>query len=275
MEQNEIWILGATGRSGRAIAGRLATSDVPSVLVGRDPVRLRELAGSIGGTPRTVVAGSVDAVVSQLTRARSAVVVNTIGPFVETAPAILRACAPGTHYVDLANELFAVTGLLGLHDEAVAADRCLVTGAGFGVFATESVLLKLCEDRPPATRVRVDALPVVESEPGFIGSALAASIIDGFAVGGRRYEHGRLVRARLGGDFESFALPDGTTARTADGPTGELEAAHRASGAPFVVAASTYTAPARRVLRAALPTVAALLSRPALGNAARRRLASM
>ncbi|WP_329128998.1 saccharopine dehydrogenase NADP-binding domain-containing protein [Streptomyces sp. NBC_01476] len=269
---NEIWILGATGRSGRAIAARLAASGAALVLVGRDAERLRELAATIGGTPRTVVADSVGAVAARLAAAGPAVVVNTIGPFTGTAVPLARACPPGSHYVDLANELSAVTGLLALHDEAAAAGRCLVTGAGFGVLGTESVVLKLCADRPAVTRVRVDALPMVEEEPGRIGSALAGSMVDALAGGGRRYEHGRLVRARLGGDFERFTLPDGSAAEAMGAPTGELEAARRATGAPFVVAGSGMV-PAGRAIRAVLPVVAALLSLPPLGNSAKRRLA--
>ena len=36
----EVWILGATGRIGRAVAARLAGTDVSPVLVGWDPDRL-------------------------------------------------------------------------------------------------------------------------------------------------------------------------------------------------------------------------------------------
>jgi short subunit dehydrogenase-like uncharacterized protein len=106
---NEIWILGATGRSGRAIAAP-AGSGARAGPGGAYPTRLRELAGTIGGKPRIVAAGSVDAVVTELAQSTPAVVINTIGPFTETALPIARACPPGTHYVDLANELFAVTG---------------------------------------------------------------------------------------------------------------------------------------------------------------------
>ncbi|MGH3320717.1 MAG: saccharopine dehydrogenase NADP-binding domain-containing protein [Streptosporangiaceae bacterium] len=268
---NEIWIVGATGRVGRAVAAQLAARHA-LVLVGRDPARLRGLADKVGGQPRTVVAGSVDAVVAELARSRPAVVVNLIGPFAETGPPIVRACPPGTHYVDLANELFAVTGLLGSHDEAVAAGQSVVTGAGFGVLATESVVLKLCADRPSPARVRVDALPMTETEPGVFGTALAGTMVEALAPGGRRYQHGRLVRARLGGDVERLTLPGGSTVQTAGVPAGELEAARRASGASSVIAASSQV-PSGRVIRAVLPAAAALLSLPALRGAAKRRLA--
>ncbi|MFF3516820.1 hypothetical protein [Streptomyces sp. NPDC002573] len=276
MDAHRIWVLGATGRTGRAIAARLAADRVPPVLVGRDPGRLRTLAGSLGDDVRIVVAGSVDAVVTQIDRKAPAVVVNTIGPFTETATPIARAGRPGTHYVDLANELTAVTGLLGLGDEAVVTGRCLVTGAGFGVLATESVVLRLCADRPPATRVRVDAVPRAGAGAGAepVGPALAASIVGSLALGGRRYERGRLVRARLGADVERLALPDGTTVHTVGGPSGELVAARRASGAPFVVAASSMV-PAGRAARPALPVAAVLLAHPLLGRAAERWLAGV
>ncbi|BCJ37827.1 membrane protein [Actinocatenispora thailandica] len=268
---NEIWILGATGRTGRAIAARLAASATP-VLVGRDRARLAALADTFPGPARVVPAGSVDEAAARLRDAAPPVVVNTIGPFTSTMPAVVAALPPGTHYVDLANELPAVAGLLDRHDDAVAGRHCLVTGGGYGVLGTESVVRRLCADRPTPARVRVDAVPMVRNEPGRLGPALAASIVDGLAAGGLRYERGRLVRTRLGNDPARLTLPDGTTARTAGVPTGELVAAQRASGAPAVVAASSM-APSGTAARAVLPAVTALLSRPSIGGFAKRRLA--
>ncbi|WP_214402309.1 saccharopine dehydrogenase NADP-binding domain-containing protein [Pseudonocardia lacus] len=265
-----IWILGGAGRTGRAIAAELVARGAPApVLVGRDPGRLREVAGKVGGTP--LVAGSVEAICAELIRRRPAVVVNTIGPFTETALPVARACPPGTHYLDLSNELPAVTALLGLHDEAVATDRCIVPAAGFGVLGTESVVLALCADRPAPRRVRVDAVPVLGGEPGPVGVALAATIVGALAAGGRHYADGRLTRTRPGGAAERLTLPDGSTVSTAGGPTADLEAAHRASGAPFVVAASTYTA-SGPLVRAVLPAVGALMAVPPLRRAAVRAL---
>ncbi len=271
---NEIWILGATGRSGRAIAAELTGARLPIVLVGRDTIRLRKVAVALDRDLRIVTADSVDAIVGELSRARPAVVVNTIGPFSETAPPIARACLPSTHYVDISNELFSVVALLELHDEAASASRTFVTGAGFGVLATESIVLKLCEGQPPAASVRVDAMATVEPEAGHMGTALAATIVDVLAAGGRRYEHGQLVRSRLLSDLESLTLPDGSCVKTAAGPSGELEAARRASGASFAVAASSMV-PASPMLRAVLPTVSSLLRIMALRKLAVRQVAGI
>jgi short subunit dehydrogenase-like uncharacterized protein len=158
----EVWILGGTGRSARAIAAELVSRGVTPVLVGRDATRLAAAAGA----GRTVVAGSVEAMVAEIRRQQPAVVINTVGPFTETAKPIIQACLPGSHYVDLANDVAAVSTVLGLHEAAAAADRSLVTGAGFGVTATESVVVKLCEGRPAPSRVRVDMVPSLESEEG-------------------------------------------------------------------------------------------------------------
>jgi len=272
--QDEVWVLGATGRTGRAIAARLTAMGVPPVLVGRDATRLQEAATGAGGGARTIVAGSVASMIAEVRRRRPAVVVNTVGPFADTAGPIARACLPGSHYVDLANDVLAASALLGLHEEAVAAGRILVTGTGFGVLATESVVVKLCQGRPVPDRVRVDAVPSVATEAGVLGEALAATIIGGLPAGGRRYERGRLVRTRLGSDVAHLTLPDGARVTTASVPFGELIAAQRASGAPFVVAASSL-APTAPAVRAILPLATLLLSITPLRTFAQHRLARL
>jgi short subunit dehydrogenase-like uncharacterized protein len=272
---NEIWILGANGRCGRAAAEALAPQH-SLVLVGRAAARLQELADTLGGTARTVVADSIDGIAAALGRSGATVVVNTIGPFTQTALPIARACPLGCHYVDVSNELFALIDVLHLHDEAATAGRSLVPGAGFGVLATESVVLKLCEKRPPAARVRVDALPFVEVDEGAgpFGPTLAATIVEGLPLGGRRYDNGVLVRAKYGDDSETLTLPDGSTMVTGAMPTGDLEAARRASGASSVVAASNL-APSTPLARVLMSAIAPLFSSRAVREIATRRLAQV
>lgn len=255
----EIWVLGGTGRSGRSVASSLAAAGVTPVLVGRDQSGLDAVAATIPGGARTITASSVDAMIAEIERGRPKVVVNTIGPFSKTAVPIARACLPSTHYLDLGNDLDSIRDLVGLHDDAVAAGRTLVAGAAFGVLGTESVVLMLCRDRPTPTHVRVDALPAVSTEAGAIGDAMAASIADTMAPGGRRYDHGGVVRTRLGADVAHLTLPDGTTGSSLAIPSGELYAAHIASGAPSVVAGSS-AMPTARAVCAILPVVAALMS---------------
>jgi short subunit dehydrogenase-like uncharacterized protein len=266
----EIWILGATGRVGRAVTQRLVDQGANLVLVGRDEARLRGL----GTEARLVVADGAESTAREIARQRPAVVVNTIGEYASTAPAIARAGLPGTHYLDLANDVLALRRLLALHDEAAAAGSTLVTGVGFGVLATEAVVAALCAGRPTPRSVRVDAMASVATEAGNFGTALAASIVDALVAGGRRYANGRLVKAPLVGEPREITLPDGETATTMAMPTGELIAAHAVSGAPFVVAATSLAAigPAAR---AALPVLRALVSIPPVRRFAIKRLGSV
>lgn len=236
------------------------------VLVGRDEARL--IAARDGaGAGDVVVAASVPEMAAAIVAQRPGVVVNTVGPFTESAARIADACLQvGADYVDLANDLAAVQTVLGLSDRAAAAGCRLVTGAGFGVTATESVVVKISAGRRAAARVRVDMIPSLAVEAGQVGQALAATILTGLpgVDGGgrfdsRRFDGGRLVRARIGADVQRLTLPGGDQVTTAGMPLGELVAAQRASGAASVVAASS-EAPSGRMIDLAMPVLGAVLA---------------
>jgi len=275
---SEVWILGGSGRSGGAITAELLRRGLPAVLVGRDAARLKDAAAR-AGHGRTVTAGSLESIETEIRRQQPAVVINTIGPFTTTAGPIARACLAGSHYIDLANDVAAVLATLGLNEAAADAGRTLVTGAGFGVTASESVVVKLCQDRPAPARVRVDMIPSLEMQAGIVGEALAGTILDGLPgvagggrYAGRRYAGGRLVAARIGGDLAHLTLPDGARVTTASIPLGELVAAQRASGAPSVIAASSET-PSSTPARVLLPLTTALLNVRLVREFAKGRLA--
>lgn len=271
---DEVWIVGATGRVGRGVAARLAARGLTVVPVGRSRERMAAAAAEAGlpADAKVVVADSAERIADEVVRGRPRVVVNTMGAYATTAPVITRACmSVGGHYVDQANDVAAVEGLLALHEEAERAGSVLVTGAGFGVLATEAVVAKLCEERPAPHRVRVDSVASVAVEAGALGTALATSIVDALVAGGRRYENGRPVPARLGADPRRLTFPDGTSAKSAGAASGELVAAHTVSGAPFVTATSAL-APSGPLLRALLPALGRLLSVPGLRRRAVNRL---
>ncbi|MBF6175799.1 saccharopine dehydrogenase NADP-binding domain-containing protein [Nocardia blacklockiae] len=276
MAQDEIWILGATGRVGRAVAAQLAAAGVVPVLIGRDAGRLRAAAADLGldADSKIVVASGAEAMAAEITRQRPAVVVNTIGDYAETAVLLARACMPGGHYLDQANDPAAFHRVFALHDEAVAAGSTLVVGAGFGVVGTEAIVARLCENRPVPSRVRVDTFASVAVEGGVLGPALAASIVDSLAMGGRRYDGGRLVETRLGAEVQHLTLPDGERMSSVGVPSGELIAAHRVSGAPSVSATSGLL-PASLAVRAALPLLSAILRIRRVRSFAIRRMAGI
>lgn len=269
MVSDQIWILGATGRTGRAIARRLDAERIPLVLAGRDRARLQSVADELDGSPELRV-GTLEEHLGQLAQSGEQaprVVINTVGPFATTARQVVRACPPGTHYVDLSNELSAAQDVLALDRAAAASGQTFVTGAGFGVLATEAVVLSLCEGQPRPITVRTDALAAVALEDGVVGAALAATIVEVIAAGGREVRGGRLVRAAVGGHFEAITTPDGDVLSAGGGANAELIAAWRASGADTVIAASP-AAPGSPVVRAILPALCAVVRVPGVGRIA-------
>ena len=280
----DVLVLGGTGRTGRAVADALAQDGLQPVLVGRDEDRLRAAARDRGH--RILVASGAEAMAAAIRTAGPAVVVNTVGPFTGTAGPVVDAClAAGSDYVDIANDLAAVSQLLARHAEAERAGRTLVTGAGFGVTATESVVVRLCHDGAragrQARRVRVDMVPSLALQAGRLGDALAGTIVEGLprVPGGRRFQgrrfaDGRLVAAPIGGAPRTLVTPDGDRVSTALMPLGELLAAQRASDAPFVESASS-EAPTGTLVRIVLPLATSLLAVAPLRRFAARRLAAV
>ncbi|MEU6459407.1 saccharopine dehydrogenase NADP-binding domain-containing protein [Streptomyces sp. NPDC047065] len=262
-------MLGGTGRSGRTIAAQLARHGLTAVLVGRDASRLHTAAQPTGS--ETLPAPSLAAAAAEIRQQRPAVVVNTVGPFTTTAPEVIDACrAVGSHYVDLANDVAALSAAYGMHDAATQAGHTLVTGAGFGVTATESVVAKLCEGRPAPLRVRVDMVPSIAMEEGTAGEALIGTLLG--SLHGRRITDGRLAPARIFSDAMLLTLPDGSQVTTASMPSGELLAAHRASGARHVLSA-TSEAPSSPLIRATMPALGSLMRWKRLRSFTTRHLA--
>ena len=256
--RNEIWILGATGRIGRSVAQQLSKGSTPVVLVGRSKDRLASVMESSGAL-RMIIASSAPEMVEAIHRDCPHVVVNLLGDYAETAPSIARACMPNGHYVDLANDLAAMSALLDLGDEAIKHKSTIITGAGFGVLATEAIVIALCADKLTPRRVRVDALPSFASEDGVTGQAFATSAVDVITAGGRRYVDGKLVPVRLASNVTRHTLPDGTTATSAVVPSGELLAARLASNAPFIDFTSSF-APTSLAIRMLLPLMSSMLA---------------
>ena len=128
----EIWVLGAAGRTGQAIAKRVQDAGFRPVLVGRDRSKLERVVQNLEGTPRLVVGTLAESLV-ELAASTASVVISTVGPFVDTAPQVIAALPTGAHYVDINNEIDAIQYALSLHDELVAGDRTVVSAAGFGV----------------------------------------------------------------------------------------------------------------------------------------------
>jgi short subunit dehydrogenase-like uncharacterized protein len=245
-------LVGASGTLGGLIAREAARRDLDLVLAGRHRDRLVEIAGTF--PPGTARAITVDASVPEtLDSAVSGtdLVVNTVGPFTRLAAPLIEVCLRArVPYVDVANELEAVLALLDRDAEARRRSVTLVTGAGFGVVATETLALLLARSATePLRSVQVAAAPAV----AYASPGVQTTVAETLARGGARYLDGRLVRVPLG---EGATLLDrlGGVRRVIPVPVGDLVAAQRATRAPDVVAYAPVPAE-RPAGPAATPTV--------------------
>jgi saccharopine dehydrogenase (NAD+, L-lysine-forming) len=135
-------------------------------------------------------------------------------------------------YVDIANEWPAVRGLLDRGEDARAREVALVTGAGFGPAATETLVLRLVErmGAVPA-RVRVAAAAAVARQ----GEGVRQTIQESLPQGAITYRDGQVIRDALGSSAEVLTF-GGAQRQMLPGPVGDLETARLASGAANVVA---------------------------------------
>lgn len=247
-----IAILGASGLVGRAIIDELGSSDDRSlVFIGRDQARLGAAAAGSPSAVTLVVGEDRDWAAIMDRAPRPDLVLNLVGPSSETAPPVLEWCLRnGVHYCDVANELDAFEHTLARDDAAREAAVSVVTGAGFGVVATEALVLALRGDRPPARSARVAAMPGMATR----GRNVAASAVEVLAAGGRAYRDGVLTRTRPGSAYWRIPTPSGSSMDGLGVAVGDLESARRASGAGDVDA-FTAEIPANGLVRAVLPAL--------------------
>jgi short subunit dehydrogenase-like uncharacterized protein len=102
----KIAVYGATGYTGRLVAAELQRRDMQIVLSGRDPQRLREIAGDLSLTGAEFRAATIDHEAGLVSAFRDCdAVVNCAGPFISFgAPVVRAAIAAGCHYVDTSAE---------------------------------------------------------------------------------------------------------------------------------------------------------------------------
>jgi short subunit dehydrogenase-like uncharacterized protein len=234
----DVLLLGAAGNSGRLIAADLAARGLSVRLAGRRRGPLEDLGRALsagGAAPADVSTVELsDAASLAGAIAGAGLVLSTIGPFARQAGPVIDAClAAGVSYVDIANEWAAVRGLLDRGDQARARGVTLVTGAGFGPAATETLVLRLAGQLATIPDlVRVAAAAEVTQRSDGVRQTIQESLAEGVAL---TYRDGQLVREALGRGATVLAF-GGAQRQMLPGPVGDLETARLASGAGNVVA---------------------------------------
>jgi short subunit dehydrogenase-like uncharacterized protein len=141
--------------------------------------------------------------------------------------------AAAVPYVDIANEWPAVRDLLNRGEQARAHGVALVTGAGFGPAATETLVLRLAGQLGVVPDlVRVAAAAQVTRQSDGVRQTVQEALSRGVAL---TYRDGQVVQEALGRGATVLTF-GGAERQMLPGPVGDLETARLASGAANVVA---------------------------------------
>ena len=150
-----IVVYGATGYTGRLVAGELARRGADFVLSGRSPGKLRALADDLGHTAPIRPASLDDRDALRHAFGESAAVINCAGPFVRYGEPVVRAAVEtGTHYVDTTGEQpFMRFVYERLDDAAKAAEVAVIPAVGFDYVPGDLLSRLVARDVEPLSRI--------------------------------------------------------------------------------------------------------------------------
>ena len=227
------WMLyGAAGHTGALIARHAHQHGHRPLLAGRSAPATAALAGELDLPHRVLALDDPAALNAAL--AEVDLVLNTAGPFLHTAAPLAQAClAAGVHYIDIGNELQVFRTLYDLDQRARQAGVTIIPGAGFGVVATNCLARYVSDAVGGAQHLEVAARAATARQ----GPGIAASVRENLPYGGWIRRAGHLHPQALGSGIITITLPGGPC-RIMPFPTGDLEAAFQATGAPDVTAYS-------------------------------------
>jgi short subunit dehydrogenase-like uncharacterized protein len=240
-------IYGASGHTGALIARHAHERGHLPLLAGRTGSAVGALAEHLDLRHRAVSLDDPAALGTAL--ADVDLVLNAAGPFLHTATSLAQAClAAGVHYLDIGNELHVFRVLYELHERAEGAGITIIPGVGFGVVATNCLARYVSDAVGRAEYLDVATRAATRQQ----GPGVAASVRENMPYGGWVRRSGQLSPAPVGSGTTTVRLPDGPS-RVMPLPTGDLEAAFHATGAPNITAYSAVSDAPAADARAAGP----------------------
>jgi short subunit dehydrogenase-like uncharacterized protein len=197
----DIVLFGATGFTGGLTAGYLAGHRPPGLrlaLAGRDPRRLADLAGRLGGDIAVATADVTDPDSLARLAASTRVLATTVGPYLRHGEPLVAACArAGTDYLDLTGEPEFVDRMyLRHHETALASGARLVHSCGFDSVPHDLGALFTVGHLPPDAPIRLRGYVTARGSVsgGTLDSALTA--LGRVRAAGREHARRRAVEPR-------------------------------------------------------------------------------
>lgn len=205
-EPGPVAVYGATGYTGRLVAGELRRRNVELVLCGRTAPRLRDLASQLDVRAPVRVASVDDLDGLRHSFADCPAVINCAGPFSRLGePVIKAAVESATHYLDTTGEqLYMQRVFERFGDAARAAEVAVIPGMGFDYVPGDLICRLAAQGHEPLRELVVAyAVQGFGATRGTMHSALEA-----MRGGALDYRHGSWRRAGLAPGRVSFTFPE-------------------------------------------------------------------
>jgi short subunit dehydrogenase-like uncharacterized protein len=225
---NDSWLLyGATGYTGRLIAGEAVARGIKPVLAGRNGDAIDSLAKDLHCPARVFGLQHVDQVVSQLSG--MAAVLNCAGPFCKTAPTMMEACLRAkAHYLDITGEIDVIEAAAALDPRAREAGIAIIPAVGFDVVPSDCLAAMLAERLPTATR-----LILAFTSSGGVSPGTAKTMLEVMPAGGRARIDGVIRRVPPDWKKRAVPFPSGTQDAVTI-PWGDVSSAYYSTGIPNI-----------------------------------------
>lgn len=236
-------LYGATGYTGRLIAGMATAAGLHPVLAGRDRAGVARVAEALGLPFRVFPLDDPAALRAGLDGI--AAVLHCAGPFSRTSRPMASAClAAGAHYLDITGEIAVFEQLAARDAEARAAGITLLPGVGFDVVPSDCLAAHLARRLPGATSLLLGL-----QGSGRLSRGTLTTAIENQHRGGAIRRGGALVAVPAA--WRTRRIDFGRGPRTAVTiPWGDVATAWYSTGIPDIEVYAAVPAPLRRAMRA-------------------------
>lgn len=248
-------LYGSYGYTGSLIADLAVRRGMRPILAGRDSVRLRAQADSLGLEYRPI---SLDDRTSlEVALKEVPLVLNCAGPFRCTFQLIADACLHmGRHYLDIAGEIVVFEALAALDAEARNAGVMLLPGIGFDVVPSDCLAAHLKERLPEASHLAL----AISGFGGGRSRGTTLTMFDGMLDQGRVRKDGKIVQVPL--LWKTREVDFGRGPRSVINlPWGDVASAYYSTGIPNIETYMYMSKSFLRMVRLMLPFIG-LAKRP-------------
>lgn len=248
-------LYGSYGYTGALIVEQAVKRGMHAILSGRDAIRLKSQADSLGLEYHPISvdnSGALDAALTDVP-----LVLNCAGPFVRTYKPVVDACLRvGRHYLDITGEIPVFEALAARDNDARKTQVMLLPGVGFDVVPSDCLAAHLKRRLPEATHLTL----AIQMSGGGSSRGTKLSAISRLPDQGAIRKDGRLVQVPLLGKGREIDFGRGP--RTAlNIPWGDISTAYHSTGIPNIETYMVFPKSVRRMGRFLGPLIG-LTSQP-------------